>query len=111
MPGARLRAGRPAPALSRFHQSDNGRESAQGLTLAGAGISDARLMFAYQRDNAPLARSITIDDVGGAAVYLLSGLSAAVTGEVHYVDAGYNIVSMPRLETLKVVEETKQAAE
>ncbi len=44
---------------------------------------------------------MTIEDVGGAAVYLLSDLSRAVTGEIHYVDAGYNIVSMPRLETLK----------
>jgi len=70
-------------------------------TLAGAGISDARLMFNYQRDNSLLGQSVTIEDVGGAAVYLLSDLSRAVTGEIHYVDAGYNIVSMPRLEILK----------
>ena len=73
-------------------------------TLAGAGISDARLMFNYQRDNAPLRRSVTIEDVGGAALYLLSDLAAAVTGEIHYVDAGYNIVSMPRLDSLKAAE-------
>jgi enoyl-[acyl-carrier protein] reductase I len=70
-------------------------------TLAGAGIADARLMFSFQRDNAPLRRSVTIEDVGGAAVYLLSDLSSAVTGEIHYVDAGYNSISMPTLETLK----------
>lgn len=70
-------------------------------TLAGAGIADARLMFNYQRDNSPLGRSVTIEDVGGAAIYLLSDLSRAVTGEIHYVDAGYNIASMPRLETMK----------
>ena len=70
-------------------------------TLAGAGIADARLMFGFQRENAPLRRSVTIEDVGGAAVYLLSDLSSAVTGEIHYVDAGYNSISMPRLETLK----------
>lgn len=70
-------------------------------TLAGAGIADARLMFGFQRENSPLRRSVTIEDVGGAAVYLLSDLSAAVTGEIHYVDAGYNSISMPRLETLK----------
>jgi enoyl-[acyl-carrier protein] reductase I len=70
-------------------------------TLAGAGIADARLMFSFQRDNSPLRRSVTIEDVGGAAVYLLSDLSSAVTGEIHYVDAGYNSISMPRLETLK----------
>ncbi|MGQ7793114.1 enoyl-ACP reductase FabI [Faunimonas sp. B44] len=82
-------------------------------TLAGAGISDARLMFNYQRQNSPLRRAITIEDVGGAAVYLLSDLSRAVTGEVHYVDAGYNIVSMPRLETLKAQDDktAQEAAE
>ncbi len=82
-------------------------------TLAGAGISDARLMFSYQRENSPLGRSVTIEDVGGAAIYLLSDLSRAVTGEIHYVDAGYNIASMPRLETLKRLDsgEEQEAAE
>lgn len=70
-------------------------------TLAGAGIGDARLMFGFQRENSPLRRSVTIEDVGGAAVYLLSDLSSAVTGEIHYVDAGYNSISMPRLDVLK----------
>ena len=82
-------------------------------TLAGAGVSDARLMFNYQRDNAPLRRAITIEDVGGAALYLLSDLSRAVTGEIHYVDSGYNIVAMPRLDTLKSQDEkaNRDAAE
>ncbi len=82
-------------------------------TLAGAGVSDARLMFNYQRDNAPLRRAVEIEDVGGAALYLLSDLSRAVTGDIHYVDSGYNIVAMPRLETLKSQEEkaTREAAE
>ena len=82
-------------------------------TLAGAGVSDARLMFNYQRDNAPLRRAVTIEDVGGAALYLLSDLSRAVTGDIHYVDAGYNIVAMPRLETLKTQDErtAREAAE
>lgn len=75
-------------------------------TLAGAGVSDARLMFNYQNKNSPLRRTITTDDIGGAAVYLLSGLSRAVTGEIHYVDAGYNVMAMPRIETLKSHEET-----
>jgi enoyl-[acyl-carrier protein] reductase I len=65
-------------------------------TLAGAGIADARFMFNFQRDHSPLRRTVTIDNVGGAALYLLSDLSAGVTGEVHFVDAGYNIISMPR---------------
>ena len=65
-------------------------------TLAGAGIADARFMFNFQRDHSPLRRTVTIENIGGTAVYLLSGLSEGVTGEVHFVDAGYNIVSMPR---------------
>jgi enoyl-[acyl-carrier protein] reductase I len=77
-------------------------------TLAGAGVSDARLMFNYQRDNAPLGKAIEIDDLGGAALYLLSDLSRAVTGEIHYVDAGYNIVAMPRLNTLKSQDEKSE---
>jgi enoyl-[acyl-carrier protein] reductase I len=70
-------------------------------TLAGAGIADARFMFNFQRDHSPLRRTVTIEDVGGAALYLLSPLSAGVTGEVHFVDAGYNIISMPRPEDIK----------
>ena len=82
-------------------------------TLAGAGVSDARLMFNHQRDNSPLRRAVDIDDVGGAALYLLSDLSKAVTGEIHFVDSGYNIVSMPRLQTLKSQDdkEAREAAE
>ncbi len=70
-------------------------------TLAGAGISDARFMFAYQQRTSPLRRTVSIDEVGGSALYLLSDLSSGVTGEVHYVDSGYHIVSMPTLEELK----------
>jgi enoyl-[acyl-carrier protein] reductase I len=73
-------------------------------TLAGAGIADARFMFNFQRDHSPLRRTVTIEDVGGAALYLLSPLSAGVTGEVHFVDAGYNIISMPRPEDIKASE-------
>jgi enoyl-[acyl-carrier protein] reductase I len=53
-------------------------------------------MFNFHRAHSPLRRAVTIENVGGAAVYLLSGLSEGVTGEVHFVDAGYNIISMPR---------------
>ena len=69
-------------------------------TLAGAGIGDARAMFNYQASHAPLRRPITLDEVGGAGLYLLSPLSGGVTGEIHYVDSGYNIISMPRPEDL-----------
>ncbi len=69
-------------------------------TLAGAGISDARAMLSWQQKNSPLRRTVTIEDVGNSALYLLSGLSNGVTGEIHYVDSGYNITSMPSLEAL-----------
>jgi enoyl-[acyl-carrier protein] reductase I len=70
-------------------------------TLAGAGIADARHMFSYQARNAPLRRTVSIQEVGNSALYLLSDLSSGVTGEIHYVDSGYNIVSMPVLDELK----------
>ena len=67
-------------------------------TLAGSGISDARAMFAFQQKNSPLGRGVTLEELGGSALYLLSDLSGGVTGEIHYVDSGYNIISMPRPE-------------
>ncbi len=70
-------------------------------TLAGAGIANARFMFNFQKRHSPLRRPVTIEDVGGAALFLLSGLSSAVTGEIVYVDAGYNVISMPNPEDLK----------
>jgi enoyl-[acyl-carrier protein] reductase I len=80
-------------------------------TLAGAGIADARLMFNFQKRHAPLRRPVGIDEVGGAALYLLSDLSSAVTGEVHFVDAGYNIVSMPHPAALQTLDDAQTAAE
>ena len=70
-------------------------------TLAGAGISDARAMYSFQRAHSPLRKSVTIEDIGGSALYFLSDLSAGVTGEIHHIDAGYNIISMPRPEDMK----------
>ena len=70
-------------------------------TLAGAGISDARAMYSWNQKNAPLRRTATIEDIGGSALYLLSDLSRGVTGEIHYVDAGYNITSLPTLDRLR----------
>lgn len=69
-------------------------------TLAGAVIGDSRAMFAYQQKHSPLGRGVTLDELGGSALYLLSDLSGGVTGEIHYVDSGYNIVLMPRPEHL-----------
>ncbi|MBI1869187.1 MAG: enoyl-ACP reductase FabI [Methylocystis sp.] len=69
-------------------------------TMAGAGIGGARAMGAFQKAHAPLRRMITLDEIGGSAVYLLSDLSGGVTGEIHLVDAGYNIMLQPRPEDL-----------
>lgn len=79
-------------------------------TLAGAGVSDARAIFNFQRDHAPLRRTPTLDDIGGSALYLLSPLSGAVTGEVHFVDCGYSSVAMPSLDALKALEAQADAA-
>jgi enoyl-[acyl-carrier protein] reductase I len=63
-------------------------------TLAASGIGDFRYILKWNELNAPLRRNVTIDDVGGAALYLLSDLSSGVTGETHHVDAGYHTVGM-----------------
>src|SRR5258707_4651577 len=70
-------------------------------TLAGSGIGDARAMFAFQQKHSPLGRGVTLDELGGAALYLLSDLSTGVTGDIHFVDSGYNIISMPQPDDLK----------
>jgi enoyl-[acyl-carrier protein] reductase I len=82
-------------------------------TLAGSGIADARMMFNYQKRHSPLRRTVTLDEIGGAALYLLSPLGGGVTGEVHFVDSGYNIISTPRPEDLKDEDddEARQAAQ
>ncbi len=72
-------------------------------TLAGSAIGDARLMFRWNRMNAPMKKNIELEDVGNAGLYLLSDLSGGVTGEVHYVDSGYNIVGMPSTADLKLM--------
>jgi len=70
-------------------------------TLAGAGINDARFMFAFQQQHSPLGRGVTLDELGGSALYLLSELSGGVTGEVHFVDCGYNVIAMPQPDSLR----------
>jgi enoyl-[acyl-carrier protein] reductase I len=73
-------------------------------TLAGAGVADARAMYNFQQKNSPLRKSVSLEDIGGSALYLLSDFSGGVTGETHYVDAGYNITSMPVPEEMKKFE-------
>ncbi len=63
-------------------------------TLAASGIGDFRYILKWNELNSPLRRNVTIDDVGGGALYLLSDLAAGVTGEIHHIDAGYNLVGM-----------------
>jgi enoyl-[acyl-carrier protein] reductase I len=63
-------------------------------TLAASGIGDFRLILKWNELNAPMKRNVTIDDVGGAGLYLLSDLASGVTGEVHHVDAGYHVIGM-----------------
>ncbi|WP_354325295.1 enoyl-ACP reductase FabI [Porphyrobacter sp. MBR-155] len=63
-------------------------------TLAASGIGDFRYILKWNELNAPLRRNVTIEDVGGAALYLLSDLASGVTGETHHVDAGYHLVGM-----------------
>jgi enoyl-[acyl-carrier protein] reductase I len=78
-------------------------------TLAGAGIGDARAMFAFQQRHSPLHRGVTLEELGGAGLYLLSDLSAGVTGEIHFVDSGYNIIAMPHPDALRA--DNKAAAD
>jgi len=64
-------------------------------TLAASAIGDAKFLYKWNEDHSLLKRNVNINDIGGSALYLLSDLAAAVTGEIHYVDAGYNKVGMP----------------
>ena len=76
-------------------------------TLAASGIGDFRYILRWNQYNAPLRRNVSIEDVGGAGVYLLSDLSSGVTGEVHHVDCGYHIVGMknPEAPDISVVND------
>ncbi|MGD9738847.1 MAG: SDR family oxidoreductase [Bauldia sp.] len=65
-------------------------------TMAARGIGNARALYSFQKTGAPLKRTVTLDEIGGSALYLLSDLSSAVTGQVHFVDTGFNIVAVPQ---------------
>lgn len=67
-------------------------------TLAASGIGDFRYILKWNEYNSPLKRNVTIDDIGGAGVYMLSDLSGGVTGEVHHVDSGYHVVGMKAID-------------
>jgi len=79
----------------------NGISAGPMRTLAGSAIGSARTTFKYNTVTAPLRRNVELEELGGAGLYLLSDLSTAVTGEIHYVDCGYNVMGMPPHESLK----------
>jgi enoyl-[acyl-carrier protein] reductase I len=76
-------------------------------TLAASGIGDFRYILKWNEYNAPLRRNVSLDDVGGSALYLLSDLSKGVTGEVHHVDSGYHIVGMKAIDAPDLTVEKK----
>lgn len=74
-------------------------------TLAGSAIAGARHTYRYNQENAPLKRTPELEDLGGAALYMLSDLSAGVTGEIHYVDCGYNVIGVPSRQAVETVND------
>jgi len=74
-------------------------------TLAAAGITDFRYILRWNEYNSPMRRTVTIDEVGGAGLYLLSDLSRGVTGEIHHVDSGYHVVGMKAEDAPDIVAE------
>tara|TARA_B100001123_G_scaffold432561_1_gene555834 strand:- start:45 stop:818 length:774 start_codon:yes stop_codon:yes gene_type:complete len=66
-------------------------------TLAGAAISNAREVYKFTEKNAPLQRSLKLEELGNSALFFVSDLSTAITGEIHYVDCGFNIIGMPQV--------------
>ncbi len=79
----------------------NGISAGPMRTLAGSAIGSARHTYKYTTLTAPLRRPVALEELGGTGLYLLSDLSSAVTGEIHYVDCGFNVVGMPSPESLK----------
>ena len=96
-------------ASVRYLAADLGREdirvnaiSAGPMrTLAGSVVSESRMVFKWNKAHSPLKRTVSLNDVGNAALYLLSDMSLGVTGEIHYVDAGYSIIGTPPSSQLK----------
>jgi enoyl-[acyl-carrier protein] reductase I len=96
-------------ASVRYLAADLGRENIRVnaisagpmRTLAGSVVSESRMVFKWNKAHSPLKRTVSLDDVGNAALYLLSDMSSGVTGEIHYVDAGYSIIGTPPSSQLK----------
>ena len=90
-----------AEDLGRQNIRVNALSAGPMKTLAASGIGDFRYILKWNEYNAPMRRTVTIEEVGDSAMYFLSSLSRGVTGEVHYVDAGYSITSLPTLDKLR----------
>ncbi len=96
-------------ASVRYLAADLGRENIRVnaisagpmRTLAGSVVSESRMVFKWNKAHSPLKRTVSLDNVGNAALYLLSDMSSGVTGEIHYVDAGYSIVGTPPSSQLR----------
>ena len=65
-------------------------------TLSGAVIGKSREVYKFTQENSPLKRNVNLEEIGNTATYLVSDMSAAITGEIHYVDCGFNIIGMPK---------------
>ena len=76
----------------------NALSAGPAKTLAASGIGDFRYILKWNEYNSPLRRNVTLDDIGGAGLYLLSDLSSGVTGETHHVDCGYHLVGMKAVD-------------
>lgn len=94
-----------AADLGRDNIRVNGLSAGPIKTLAASGIGDFRYILKWNQLNAPLRRNVTLDEVGGAGLYLLSDLSSGVTGEIHHVDCGYHVVGMVAVDAAKEVSE------
>ena len=95
--------GREAPKLSDRTSSDQ-----RAFGRAASGIGDFRYILNWNEYNSPLRRNVSLDQVGGSALYLLSDLSGGVTGEVHHVDSGYHVVGMMQTEAAGELAELLQ---
>jgi enoyl-[acyl-carrier protein] reductase I len=76
----------------------NGMSAGPVKTLAASGISDFRYILKWNQYNSPMKRNVSLEDIGGAGLYLLSSLSSGVTGEIHHVDCGYHVVGMKAVD-------------
>ena len=76
----------------------NGLSAGPMKTLAASGIGDFRYILKWNQYNSPLKRNVTLENIGGAAMYLLSDLASGVSGEIHHVDCGYNVVGMKAVD-------------